>query len=526
MIMRKSRPDTHHPPWAVAAFLGSTLVLVTPVLGNEPTTEPSNETTITVTFDPGATEAIRRASGFLSLINANTPDPPTSLVRALAPQLWKNAYHTNYDRITTQFDCPTVITTLAEHWGLPATSPPPWIDDSAPSWASWEAFCRHHVDTHLDQGFNPVWNVWNEPDGSSRWWHGPSGYNNLAETYLRIRQAYIDHPGFDLADLVIAAPGFADWGNAYGFHSGFDYWTSEPFEVGFDGFLQFCTNHDLECHVIMWHEFWEDYVFYIPTKAQILKNLVDTHQLAHPEVNVQRYYIDEMIHASWPFAMDYHLSPGHVAAVLSLVEMADVDGAVRACWGDRYGFSGNINFSVDSVLDVQYCENPPGNPVLTPAPSYCHANPYAPRSQYWVHWYYARFEGPVATVESDYPPQAGFATHDSTNGIYQLLLGYSLAYGFSGGVPTYDYGTTRTTVELGGLPRVHGNRPGRARLTVREIPPSGLDPLAAPPVLVDRRRVFWLGDSFAWVLPEVKRGHAYVLELTDLEPAPTPLTPK
>ncbi len=82
----------------------------------------------------------------------------------------------------------------------------------------------------------------------------------------------------------------------------------------------------------------------------------------HPELNVQRYYVDEMIHANWPYNGNYNLSPGHVATVLSLVEIAGLDGAVRAVWTDRYGFPGNINHSVASVLDVEYCEDGQGDP--------------------------------------------------------------------------------------------------------------------------------------------------------------------
>ena len=137
--------------------------------GGEATQGQLEETTITVTFDPGAPLANQRASGFLSLVNANTPDPPTPFVLPLRPRLWKNAYHANYQRITSEFGCATVLTTLAEHWGLPGQSPPPWMDDSSPDWGSWEGFCRQRVDEYLNQGFNPVWNVWNEPDGSSRW---------------------------------------------------------------------------------------------------------------------------------------------------------------------------------------------------------------------------------------------------------------------------------------------------------------------------------------------------------------------
>ena len=338
-------------------------------------------------------------------------------------------------------------------------------------------------------------------------------------------QAYVDHPAFELSDLVIAAPGFADWSNAYRFHAGVDYWTGDPLEPGFGGFLRFCTDNDLECHVIMWHEFWEDHAFYIPAKARILRDLVESHMQTHPEIDVRRYYIDEMIHAEWPFPMDYHLSPGHVAAVLSLVEAADIDGAVRACWGDRHGFSGNINFSVDGLFDVQYCENPPGNPVLWPPPSYCHAQPYATRSHSWVHWYYAKFQGHVAEVRSSYPPQAGFGTHDPLVDEYQMLLGYSLSYGHSGGIPTFGHGATRTTVELAGLPLAAGFPHGTARLTVLEIPPSGLDPLPAPTILVDRRGVLLHDGTLSWVLPEMKRGHAYVIELTDVIAGPRQTTP-
>jgi len=518
------------PCWrrsVVVVLLGVVLGPLLVVPGSSQTSERYEETTISVTFDPGAPVAGQRASGFLSLINANTPDPPTDYVHSLRPRLWKNAYHTNYLRIVTEFDCPTVITTLAEHWGLPSSAPPPWLNDASPDWSSWESFCRQQANTYMDQGFNPVWNVWNEPDGGSRWWHGTHGWRNLARTYLHayesILQAYVDHPAFGPSDMVIAAPGFADWGNAYRFHTGFDYWTGNPLEPGFDGFLQFCTDNDLECHVIMWHEFWEDHTFYIPAKAQILRDVVEGHMALHPEINVQRYYVDEMIHGEWPYPLDYHLSPGHVAVVLSLLEVAGVDGAIRACWGDRHGFSGNINFSVDSVLDVSYCENPPGNPVLWPPPSYCYAEPYAPRSQYWVHWYYAQFEGPVATVSASYPPQAGFGTYDPSGDCYQVLLGYSLSYGHADGQPTYGYGTTCTTVDLFGLPVLTGGKYTAARLTVLEIPPSGLDPLIAPVVLVDGLQIALDNGEYSWTLPEMQRGHAYVLQLTDFEPYPRKL---
>ena len=496
----------------------------------EPGATLVDETTITVTFDANAPALRHVASGFLSLVNANTPDPPPALVRSLGPQLWKNAYHTNYERITADYQCPTVITTLSEHWGLPGSSPPPWQDDAAPSWNAWKSFCRDQVNTHLDQGFNPVWNVWNEPDGGSRWWHGPTGWLDLAKTYRAayrsMRQAYIDHPAFGPEDMVIAAPGFADWSNAYRFQSGNDYWTGAPLEVGFDGFLQFCTDFDLECHVIMWHEFWEDHVFYIPQKASILRGLVENHMALHPELGVQRYYIDEMIHADWPHDMDYNLSPGHVATVLGLVESSGVDGAVRACWQDRFGYSGNINFSLDNIFDVQYCESPPGNPVLSPPPSYCHASPYSPRSQYWVHRYYADFQGPAATVEASYPPQAGFGTYDPALDTYQVLLGYSLAYGHQGGVPTYGFGSTRTTVTLAGLPIAPGLSHGSAKLTLLEIPPRGLDPLPEPLVVFEDRPVTLVGGALSWVLEPMQRGHAYIFQLTDVEPGPRAITPQ
>jgi|GEM_PF-3950103 len=487
------------------------------------------QTTITVTFDSKAPVAEHAVSGFLSLINANTPDPPSELIKPLKPRLWKNAYHTNYARITDSvngFDCPTVLTTLSEHWGLPSHNPPPpppWNDDLNPDWTLWESFCAYHVNVHLDQGFNPVWNVWNEPDGSSRWWHGSEGWTNLARTYVHafraMRQAYLDHPNFDVADMVIAAPGFADWGNAYAFHTGFNYWYGTPLEAGFDGFLNFCTANNAECHVVMWHEFWEDYVTEITPKAAIMKSIVADHMVQHPEINVQRFYVDEMVHASYPFPMDYHLSPGHVAVVLALLEAAGIDGACRACWTDRYGFSGNINFSVDSLLDVVYCVDPYGNPVLWPPPSYSgDPEPYKPRSHYWVHWYYAQFEGHMASLECSYPPQAGFATYDPQSGVYQALLGYSLCYAYVSGSPVYGYETTTTDLLFNGLPNVDA----LGRLTMREIPPTGWDPLDEPLIVIDREEIVLKDGSLEWTLPEMKRGHAYVIEIGEIEPGPVP----
>lgn len=510
----------------VVSLLALAAGITVPALGqmNAALAPHPDTTSITVTFDPQAAPAEHRASGFLALINSTTPDPPTEYVRPLKPRLWKNAYNTNFERIVTDFDCPTVLTTLSEHWGLPDRSPPPWLDDDHPEWTTWESFCRQHVFTHLDQGFNPVWNIWNEPDGGNRWWHGPEGWTNLARTYehafASIRQAYVDHPSFDFDDMVVAAPGFADWGNAYGFHAGINYWTHEPFEEGFAGFLEYCGVNSLECHVIMWHEFWEDYIFYIPTKAAILRSLVEDAMRVYPDLNVQRYYVDEMIHASYPYDFDYHLSPGHVATVLGLIEESGVDGAVRACWQDRHGFSGNINHSVDSVLDVKYCEDPPGNPVLWPPPSYCHAEPYSPRSQYWVHWYYADFSGPVARVEASYPVQGGFGTYDHEREVYQALLGYSLAYGVNNGVPTYGYGTTRTVVHFEGLPDYGPTRIAFAQLAIIEIAPSGLEALPGPLVPMREQRVIIEDGSFSCTIPAMKRGHAYVLQVSMVGSAP------
>lgn len=307
-----------------------------------------------------------------------------------------------------------------------------WPGDPAHDGKTSYEILNEKIDSLLDYslanfpaaaGWRIEWDIWNEPDLAFFWGRSREQFfETWKHAYQRIRakdpNAVIVGPSIGYFSTPGAAPVRGGWLKA---------------------FLLFARDNNVLPDIVSWHEMANPKE--IPSQVQMVREFMAANGIANRPIDVNEY--------QGP-GENLMLSPGNTVQFLTQLESTDIRHAIRACWDDVEG-DGSTNGLFPGRLDN----------IMT-------SSPFLPRAVWHVYQSYAGMIGNRITATPG-GFIAGFGAVDAAAGRATILIGNDGAQSFS------------TDVTITNLAQLSGfSATGKVRVRVREIPASGLNPLASP----------------------------------------------
>ena len=267
-------------------------------------------------------------TGFLDTLCNGEGDKvvPDHLIRRVKPQYWRSAFFCEYSpgwrkafiHIIDDLSIPFCDVLYAEWWSK-----------------QWGARPWEQLDTYYEVVYNLVanakreghniryWENWNEPDVKQFW---PGTRQQFFQT------SKVAHDAIRAADPQAWVGGSA-WSNfPFPYLAGYN--QLKPFGEDTDGFvsfvdfLRYCQQHDVQLDFLVWHENYnkgQARPELIPEHAAAARQLVEE-QFA--DLGIKEYHINE-----WGTV---DVGPGTQVAFFYYLDLAGIDRAGKAYWGDWY----------------------------------------------------------------------------------------------------------------------------------------------------------------------------------------------
>ena len=340
---------------------------------------------IKITFDlnhpTGVAEG--RGSGFLHSLTGT--EPPDRFVDPLKIKFWRGACFLDaalYGRL--QRSDAVIQYVLSDGFQL-STQGTCWDQEETHRWPHtdpvlWQQHAEREAHKIKANGWNVVWEPWNEPD----YWPGTVSdkekFQQFMEAFLVAYRAVkkID-PSAKFAGPSLSAE---SWPAA-----------RQRLEV----FLQFCADHNIELTNLTWHGF--DDIKNTDRWPERIREMRGLAAIKYPSVKVQRVVISEIV------AKDYFSSPGDLITSLKYLDDAGADFAARACHTKESCWLPNLDGALETTRDGAVHPNP----------------------RWWTNLWYASTIGPRYSGLSSHKGIAAYAVR--AKGDLVVLLGFSKALG-------------------------------------------------------------------------------------------------
>ncbi len=261
-------------------------------------------------------------TGFLDTLCNGEGDKvvPDHLIRRVNTQYWRSAFFCEYSpgwrkaftHIIDGLSIPFCDVLYSEWWSKQ------W---GARPWEQLDTFYEvvHNIVTNAKrEGPNiRYWEVWNEPDVKQFW---PGTQQQFFQTFK------VAHDAIRAADPH-AWVGGAAWSNfPFPYLAGYN--QLKPFGEDTDGFasfvdfLRYCQQHDVQLDFLVWHENYN--------KGQARPELIPRKIVEEefPDLGIKEYHVNE-----WGTP---DVGPGTQVAFFYYLDLAGIDRAAKAHWGDWY----------------------------------------------------------------------------------------------------------------------------------------------------------------------------------------------